>query len=479
MSEHQRKAVAGRATRFVGRKQELGYLESAYNSEKPEFFIIFGRRRIGKTSLIKEFAKSKKHVYFLAKKQKLGMEAERLAERIGEELGIFIKDKKSIESVFRELAGKLDGKQKTIIVIDEFTYWVEQEKGILSDFQLIWDEILSQKNVFLILSGSAMSVMESEVMGAKSPLHGRRTGQILLHQLPLSALKQFLPEYSFSDIIRVYGVTGGVPYYVQEFSDKFDFRQNLLRTVFNKSNILSMEADILLREELREIHIYFAVLRAILEGATKTSEIASKSQVDMTNINKYLRVLMQLKLIEKEYPVLHPAKSRNFIYRISDNYMRFWLKYYYYNESGVEENPESVVGLVMGDYDNYIGRYVFEGICRAAFRKLAGFEYSKIGRWWLGGEEIDLVAINENNNEICFAECKWRSRKASLPELRTLLEKARKVSWRNNSRKERFAFFSRSGFDADAEEFAEKNNMLLFDLNDIEEAVCREQGETR
>ncbi|MFP3950252.1 MAG: DUF234 domain-containing protein, partial [Candidatus Micrarchaeia archaeon] len=138
--------------------------------------------------------------------------------------------------------------------------------------------------------------------------------------------------------------------------------------------------------------------------------------------------------------------------------------------------PENVVDLVMADYDNYIGKYVFEGVCRAAFRELAGFKYSKIGRWWLAGEEIDLVAINENNNEICFAECKWRNRKASVSELRALEEKAKKVSWRNGSRKERFAFFSRSGFNADAEDFAEKNRILLFDLNDIEKALGQKQG---
>ena len=459
---------------FVDREKELGYLEDAYNSKKPEFFIVFGRRRIGKTALIKEFGSTKKHFYFLAKKQKITLEIERLVERIGEGLGVYIKDKRNLESVFRELAGKLDGKQKTIITIDEFTYWVEQEKGVLSEFQLIWDEILNQKNVFLILSGSAMSVMESDVMGVKSPIYGRRTGQILLHQLPLSAMKHFLPSYSFFDIINVYGVTGGIPYYIQEFSNKLDFRQNLLRTVFNKSNILSMEAEILLREELREIHIYFAILRAILEGATKTNEIATKSQVDMTNINKYLRVLMQLKLIGKEYPVIGPAKSKYFLYHISDNYMRFWLRYYYYNESEVEENAENVVDSVLADYENYIGRYVFEGICRNAFSNLAGFKYSKIGRWWLGEYEIDLVAINESSNEICFAECKWRKRRTSLSDLQELIEKAKLVVWRNKNRKEHFAFFSRSGFDAGVKDFAAKNNIRIFDLNDIEKGLHQE-----
>jgi AAA+ ATPase superfamily predicted ATPase len=445
---------------FVDRKEELKALEDAYMSKRAELFIIFGRRRIGKTSLIKEFSRTKKHFYFLAKKQKIPLETERLVERIGEELGLFIKSRKDLESVFREFSDKLDPKEKTIIVIDEFTYWVEQEKGILSEFQLIWDEILSKKNVFLILSGSAMSVMENDVLGVKSPIYGRRTGQIVLHQLPISAMTSFLPKYSFLDIINVYGVTGGVPYYIQEFKDSNSFKVNLLQTVFNKSNILSMEAEILLREELREVHVYFAILRAILEGATKTSEIATKSQVDITNINKYLRVLMQLKLIDKEYSITEPVKSKNFIYKITDNYMRFWLMFYYYNEGAIEENVEGVVDSVIAEYTDYVGRYVFENICKKALSKLTGFEYSTIGRWWFEETEIDLVAINRNEKEILFAECKWKNKKTTATDLENLVKKSKIVRW-NKERKEFFAFFSRSGFDKKAERF----------LKDIEKSL--------
>jgi AAA+ ATPase superfamily predicted ATPase len=456
---------------FVDREDELVALEKAYRSKRAEFFIIFGRRRIGKTSLIKEFIRTKKHFYLLAKKQKISMETERLVERIGEELNLFIKSRRDLESVFREFSDKLDPKEKTIIVIDEFTYWVEQEKGILSEFQLIWDEILSKKNVFLILSGSAMSVMENDVLGVKSPVYGRRTGQILLHQLPVSALKLFFPKYSFLDIINIYGITGGVPYYIQEFKDTLSFKSNLLQTVFNKSNILSMEAEILLREELREVHVYFAILRSTLEGATKTSGIASKSQVDITNINKYLRVLMQLKLVDKEISITEPAKSKNFIYKLTDNYMRFWLKYYYYNEGAIEENAERVVDSVIAEYNDYIGRYVFENICKRALSKLTGFEYSKIGRWWFDKTEIDLVAINRNKNEILFAECRWKNKKTTATDMRDLVEKSKIVKWKNKERKEFFAFFSRSGFDNNAERFATENKIKIFDLKDIEKSI--------
>ncbi len=459
---------------FVDRKPELSALDKAYQSKRAEFFIIFGRRRIGKTSLIKEFAKGKKYFYFLAKKQKISLEIERLVGRIAEELGIFIKSRGNLESVFRELAEKLGPEEKTILVIDEFTYWVEADKSVLSEFQVIWDEILSEKNVFLILSGSAMSVMENEVMGAKSPLHGRRTGQIHLHQLPISALRKFLPSYSFVDIIKVYGVTGGIPYYIQEFSDKLSFKENLLGTVFNKSNILSMEAEILLREELREIHTYFAILLAILEGATKTAEISSKSQVDMGNINKYLRVLMQLRLIEKEYPITEVAKSKNFVYRIKDNYMRFWLKYYYYNEGAIEENAKGVVESVLADYNNYyIGRYIFEEICRSALLRAMGDGCPRIGGWWSKDTEIDIVALDEQKDRILFGECKWRKKKISVSDILALFEKSAMVKWRQGKRKESFAFFAKSGFEKNVGEFAKGKKIMFFDLGKIEKAVCR------
>jgi AAA+ ATPase superfamily predicted ATPase len=456
---------------FIDREKELGDLEKTYKSKKAEFFIVFGRRRVGKTTLIKEFIQKKNHFYFLAKKQKISLEIERLVERIAEELGIFIKSKRDLESVFRELAQKLDPKKKMVIVIDEFTYWVEKEKEVLSEFQVIWDEILKEKNVFFILSGSAMSVMETDVLGIKSPLYGRRTGQLLLHQLPLSAMKSFLPKYSTIDLINVYGVSGGIPYYIQEFSDKLSFKENLLQTVFNKSNILSIEAEILLREEFREIHVYFAILRSIIEGATKSSEIAKKSRVDITNINKYLGALIQLKLIDKEFPVTEPDKSKNFLFFISDNYMRFWLKYYYYNEGIIEENVEGVVDSVLDNYNDYIGRYVFEEICKKAFFKLTEFNYSKIGRWWYDKTEIDIVAIDENKKEIYFAECKWKNKKATISDLQNLIEKSKIVRWNTNSRKEHFAFFSKNGFEKNAERFASENNIKMFDLKDIEKVL--------
>jgi hypothetical protein len=455
---------------FVDREEELKALERAYQSKRSELFIILGRRRIGKTELIKHFSKNKKHVYFLAKKQNMELETERFSERVSEQLGLLIKNKQSFESVFKELIRKNNG-ERIVIVIDEFTYWVEKEKSIISNFQYIWDEILKDENVFLIISGSMVSLMETEVLGIKSPLYGRRTGQIALGQLPIGTLKSFLPSYPFQDIINVFGVTGGVPYYIMEFDSNKSFRDNLIDTVFNKSNILSMEAEILLREELREVNVYFAILRSILEGATKTGEIAAKSRVDITNINKYLRTLIQLRIIKEIQPVTEPPKSKNSIYKIRDNYMRFWLSYYYYNEGAIEEDAESVVDDLLLEYDDYIGRHIFEDICRMALPKLSRRNYSRSGSWWHGDEEIDIVAINGKDNSITFGECKWRRKKANPLELKNLLNKAKKVTWKNEKRQENFVFFSKSGFDKDAINYAKKENIMLFDLSDIERVL--------
>ncbi len=458
---------------FVDRVFELRALEERYTSAKREFFIVFGRRRIGKTTLVKKFIETKKHIYFIARDQKIELEIERFTERIGEELGIYVKNKRDLEDVFRELASKLNSKEKTIIVIDEFTLWVKRYPEVLSEFQVIWDEVLSNSNVFLILTGSAVSTMETEVLGVNSPLYGRRTGQLVIEQLSLSSLRAFLPSYSFEDIIKVYSVTGGVPFYIKEFKNELNVQENLLQTVFNKSNTLSMEAEILLREELREIHVYFAILRAILEGANKVNEIASKSKVDITNLNKYLRVLMQLRLVGKEFSITDTPKSRNFHYFIKDNYFRFWLKYYYYNEDAIEENPQTVAENTFKDYSNYIGRYIFENICKNNFVKISGFHYSRIGRWWLKDQEIDLIALNEKTSEIFFAECKWQEKKTIKLELEKLLEKAKQVQWRQNKRIERFGFFSKKGFDKKAKQFAREHKIKLWNLADLEKNTFR------
>lgn len=450
--------------KFINRVEEIDILNERYKSNKPEFLVIYGRRRIGKTELVKQFAKDKKHFYFLARKEPIELEVDRFRKKISEKFNIYIRETKDFETLFKEIIEKIDTTQKFIFLIDEFPYLIEQHKPILSIFQSIWDEILKNENVFLVLTGSSVSMMETEVLGYKSPLYGRRTGQLEIESIKINYLNEFLPYYKAEDTLKTFGATGGIPFYLKEFNSKISFLNNIRNTFFNKSNILYQEAEILLKEELREPNTYFNILKAMTDGATKLSEISMKSLVDITNINKYISVLETLKLIRKEYPITEPAKLRNFIYKVDDNYFRFWLSYVYPYKEEIEEEPESLLKFVKTDYQRYMGP-IFEETIRRCIRTLTSVDFNKIGKWWYKEEEIDIIGLNENKKHIMFLECKWSnlSYNQSLKLLKKLKEKADLVQWLNNKRKEYYGLAARK---IENKKSLKDEGFLVYDLDD-------------
>jgi len=350
---------------FVDREKELKGLEEMYQNKESALFVLYGRRRIGKTELVKKFIEDKKSFYFLARQQDLGLESERFKNEFGEKHDKFIGADK-LDRVIDEAVDKLEG--KPVIVIDEFPYWIEEDKSIPSIMQGLWDEKLSDKEVFLVLTGSSISMMETEVLDYKSPLYGRRSGQLKLGELPISALGEFFPEKSFEEQLEIYGATGMIPFYLKEFKEEKTFFQNVEGTFLDQLHLLNEEAEILLREELRKPNNYFNIMEAIINGKTRPNEIAQAVKIDNTNISKYLNKLEQLELIEKETPVTMADKPKNRVYKVKDNYFRFWLRYVYTNQSLVESNPIAAVKEIKQDYSRYMG-HVFEEVCRKAVEK--------------------------------------------------------------------------------------------------------------
>lgn len=450
----------------VNRLEEINILNKSYLSKKPEFIIIYGRRRIGKTELVKQFIEDKKHFYFLARKESIQLEVDRFRKKFSKKFNIYLSETNDFETLFKEIIEKIDTTQKFIFIIDEFPYLIESYKPILSIFQHLWDEVLKNNNVFLILTGSSVSMMETDVLGYKSPLYGRRTGQLKIESIKLNYLKEFLPNYKIEDILKTYGATGGIPFYLKEFNSKRSFLSNIKNTFFNKSNILFQEAEILLKEELREPNIYFNILKAMIDGATKLSEISTKSLVDITNINKYISVLETLKLVRKEYPITEPVKARNFLYKVDDNYFRFWLNYVYPYKEEIEEQPQSMLKFVKRDYPQYMGR-IFEEVVKQYLRTFLSIDFNKIGKWWHKEEEIDVVALNEKNTNIAFFECKWKklNYNQSLKILKELQKKTEYVKWFNNKRKEKYGIVAKKIEDKNK---LRKKSYLVYDLDDLE-----------
>ena len=432
--------------KFVDREEELKALKSLKTTA-----IIYGRRRIGKTALVKEFIKGKKSFYFLCQKNKIEAEFERFLNKFNRTFSRYI-EAKNFEEFFESIK-----KEEMIIVLDEFSYWVEKNPEIPSLFQYIIDEILREGKIKIIFCGSLISTMES-LLSYKNPLYGRIKLKIKLEPLKFKFLKEFLPKYSLEDLIKVYSCVGGIPAYLQEFDKDLSVYENLDRLFFNKFGFLHEDAERLLKDELREPEIYFRIIESIASGETTLGKISSKAFVSITNLPKYLRTLKKMRIVKEERSVL----GKNKMIKIADNYFRFWIKFVHpfreEIELGIFSFPEE-------KFNTYLGE-VFEEVCKEFLIETRFFPFTKIGKWWHKDKEIDLVGLNERTKEILFSECKWKDRVSPKKILEELVEKSQYVQWHNKERKESFAIFAKS-FSKRIDEF-EGKKVYCFDLKDLE-----------
>lgn len=453
--------------KFINRERELKILEEAYHQERAGFLPVYGRRRVGKTELIKHFIKDKAHFYFLAKKRDAALELDRFRLKFSEEFNVFLPESKTWDELFENIFKQI--KEKLIIVIDEFPFWIEKDPAIISDFQHLWDETLKKKNIFVILCGSSVSIMETDVLGYKSPLYGRRTGQLEVTKLNFAEFSKFFPKWGIEDKIKAYGALDGIPFYIQEFDQDKNFFGNVIDTFWKSGSILSKEVEFLLSQELREVEVYLSILRNIFEGASTLGEIASKSNVDITNINKYLRVLIDLRYITTETPVsIEKPKRKNFVYKLTDNFFSFWFNYVYPYRDDIEIGEiKRLEAAFRKDYDRYLG-YVFEDICKQQLRSLKlPIKPTKIGRWWYKEDEIDILCLDEttkDHKEALFIECKWKEldEKSVLAIIEKLKEKSKLVALKR--KKEYFGLIAKK---LDGKERLRNAGYMVFDTRDF------------
>ena len=452
--------------RFVNRKTELKILERFYGEDKFHFIPIYGRRRIGKTRLVQEFIKGKPAIYFLADSV---AEHEQL-RNLGREVGVFFGDilaQRGFDDwhqFFDYLKRSI--KKKTILVIDEFPYLVNSNKGISSIFQKGIDEYLKDTKLFLILMGSSVGMMEKEVLFYKAPLYGRRTGSLEMKEMAFGCLKEFFPKKDMDELVSIYGVTGTIPAYLEKFDPEKDIFHNVEEHILNKGTFLHNEVEYLLREELREPRNYFVILRSIAQGKQKLSEIINDTGFEKSLLSRYLEILRSLRFVEKEVPVTekYPEKSKLGLYRIHDRFFEFWFKYVFPNRSKLEIGKSGEVLRMIKETFNQHLSFAFEDVCKQHCLELmreGSIWFSSIGRWWQKNEEIDIVALNEENREIYFGEAKWSRKPVGIDILDDLKRKAVLVEWYRGKRKEHFMLFSRSGFTDAVKDRAKKEGVFL------------------
>ncbi|MFW6197137.1 MAG: ATP-binding protein [Thermoplasmatota archaeon] len=453
---------------FVDREDELESLQNQWESKKSSFIVIYGRRRIGKTSLIKEYIKDKPHVYYLSTELPIEDQFNDIQRQAGKELDIDLLKNEPFDrwEDFFSYISDLD--RRFILAIDEFPYLIQADKAIPSLFQKGWDEYLKNSKIDLILCGSSISMMEDNVLKSDSPLYGRKTSQIKLRALPLKSIKIFLPDQNLEDIVRYYSIYGGVPAYLELLDPKQTLKQNLENTLLKTDAPLRDSVDFVLKTELRKPERYRAIPANLARGSTTLNELSQDLDLQGNRVSQYLAKLRTLRLVKREEPItISPSKKkRRGHYKITDKFFRFYFHYILPNRSDIEEGNIDIVLDEFKSTESHFISPIFEEICRGHVIKK--MDYSKVGRWWYKENEIDIVALNESKNKILFGECKWTKNRVDSKLLNNLKSKSKKVRWRNQDRKEKYSLFSKSGFTDDVKQKAlQSKNLQLISLEDI------------
>lgn len=466
--------------KFIGRKTELEKLNAEYEHDGG-FVVIYGRRRVGKTTLIKEFLKKKTAFYFLATEELESQSMKRLAGVVARTTKNSLLQKATFTdwlNLFQVIA-EYKPEEKKVLVIDEFPYLVKTNSAFPSILQNAWDEILKGGNVMLILSGSLIGMMQKYALSYDSPLYGRRTAQMRLAPLQFTDIYA-VQKMPFEQAVEQYAVTGGVPKYLEFFEDGRGLKEQLKDAVLSKSGFLYEEPNFLLKSESVTAVNYFSIIKAIADGNHKLGKIAGTLGQVTSALTPYLSTLAGLGFIEKKTPITekNPEKSRKGLYFISDNFIRFWFRYVYPYKGELElDNMQIVLDEIRKDFVEKFVAFAYKDICKNIFADLCrngaiSFMPSRIGSYWLndfdGDTEIDVMAVDHQNKWVFAGECKYHVKPVDVPvyfALKKKVDDAAEIRKAYPGYDVIFGVFSKSGFTQRMIDTA-KENTELFLINE-------------
>ena len=476
---------------FIGRRQELQFLEKQYSGTGGKLVVLYGRRRVGKTETLHEFCKGKPHVFYSCREISDKLQLRSFSEKMLREkipAADYIREFADWESALKSVLQLPYGNQKKLLIIDEFPYMCRGNDSIPSILQTLWDECLKDENVMLVLCGSAMSFIEKELLSEKNPLYGRATGIYKMDAMGFYDAAQFFPTYSHRDQIMAYAVLGGIPHYLRQFDPALSLEDNIKQNILTKGCVLYSEVEFLLRQELRETTLYNSIIEAVALGCTKLNDISVKSLVDDTSkTSVYLKNLMELEIIKREFSVNDGIKERantnRGLYRLTDNFFRFWYAFVFTNISELESGDvDGVFNYSVKPVLHEFASLVFEDVCREYVRELQKsgklpFRYKTMGRWWgkttvrrkdgteVQETEIDLLAVSQKSDQYLVGECKFKGRPLSYADY---LDTAAKLMQQQEKADFYYYLFSESGFDERLTEEACHNDRLrLVALEDL------------
>lgn len=459
---------------FIGREKEILALDRLYTSDKFEFAVLYGRRRVGKTAIINEFINGKPAICFTGVETNETQNLENFSKCILE----FVTNKPGNTSfgsfqAALEYVFELAEEQRIILVIDEYPYVARASKSLASTLQLLVDKYKDTSKLFLILCGSSMSYMEDQVLAYKAPLYGRRTAQFKIQPFEFQEACQYFKKLSSVDKALAYGIVGGTPQYLLQLNDSMSIEDNIKNTYLNPTSSIYEEPLNLLKQEVREPAIYNAIIVAVATGHTKMSEISTKVGEDTSVCATYMKNLVSLGIIKKETPYGEDS-ARKTIYAIEDNMFRFWYRFVPENISIISRGAtELAYNRIKPHLSTYMGG-VFEEICKQYLWSLllkgkCVIDFTDIGRWWGTNAktrqqvEIDIMGTADKNTAL-FAECKWTNEKVDLGVLEGLVAKSELFHYQNRH----YYLFAKTGFTKGCEDKAkEMGNVVLVKYEDM------------
>lgn len=459
-------------SKFIDREDEMNTLKAEYEKEGASLVILYGRRRVGKTTLISEFIKDKKALFFLASQESEVQNRNLFKEKAAEFINSDLLRNASVsdwDTIFKAIADTRF-ETKPIIVIDEFQYIGKSNEAFPSIFQRIWDELLKDISVMVILCGSLITMMEEQTLKYSSPLYGRRTAQIRLKQIPFSYYEKFFSNKSERELVEMYSVTGGVPKYIESFGQEKDIYDAIQKHVLNPSSYLYDEPHFLLQQEVTEIGSYFSLIKAIAAGNSKLSAIAAALELPQTGLTKYIKTLVDMDILEREVPITEekPDKSKKGLYKIKDNYIKFWFAFIYPNMSFLESgNTKIVMDKIRKSFISNQVSFVYEDICRQKMWQMNvnqawPFYFSKVGRYWDNNTEVDIAALDTEGKNLIVGECKYWKETVGINIMLELEEKAKEINWNKQTRNTWYVLFSINGYTPELEQLAkERTDVIL------------------
>lgn len=469
---------------FIGRERELKTLQELYSREAFGMCVIYGRRRIGKSTLITEFIKDKKVIFYTATKVGRERNRELFSKQVLAMLAPELEDVtfSSLEAVFDFISKKVP-EDKLIIAIDELPYWAEKDEALLSVLQKYIDTEWNDKNLMLIVCGSALSFMENKVLSEKSPLFGRRDSQIKLEPFPYREAALFVPGYSDKDKAICYGVTGGIAKYLSMIDGDKSLDDNIKKLFFHTDGYLYDETRNLLTQEFSDITLVNNIIEQIASGRNTVNLIAAQVGEKEPAVLYSLEKLIETGFVEKRRCITEEKNKKKTQYVLKDHMFQFWYRFIPKAYSVIEMGQGDIYyeKIVKPNLHSYMGS-VFEDMCRyfvleqGIQGRFGGF-FTQVGTWWgmemvegQTGEkvrqaaDIDVVAVSELDKTVVVGECKFKNEKIDKGIYETLIRRAGQISGKYRVVKR--VFFSLSGY-TDWFDGLEDEDAMFLSLEDL------------